>query len=64
LQQGEGPSLENIPGKILLLMFVERMHCSKTAGEILEAVSFLSAINKLVFIDNIFKQSKNTIQQR
>jgi hypothetical protein len=61
LQSGGGPSLENIPDKILLLMFIKRMRCSTTTKEILEAASFSSAISKLVFMDNIFKQSKNTI---
>jgi hypothetical protein len=67
LQRGEGPSLENIPDfndNPLPGLADDSTRLSKTMGEILESVSFSSAISKLVFIDNIFKQSKNTIQQR
>jgi len=58
LQSGGGPSLENIPDKILLLMFIKRMRCSTTTKEILEAVSFSSAISTLVFMDNILSSLK------
>jgi hypothetical protein len=59
LQRDVGPSLENIPASndnMWLGPTIESGYWSKTTGEILEAVSLLSAISELVFIDNIFKQ--------